>query len=271
MVYLYMKKYDKKSNEDKDCEAIALVKSEKKDKNPLHNQFLYLNKSDDKGKTKIVLPLDCRFELIPQQKKRGRQIWYICGPSGVGKSWLSVEIARNYQKLFPGRKVYLVSKLDADDTIDRIPNLIKLDHLDFKDNPPDINKLKNSLIIFDDIDSIVGEDGKAIATFVDDIATMGRSHTEEQGGISMIYISHAITSYKRTRILLLESHFKILFPLATNQHSLYYILSKYVGFSKKDIYKLKKIGGRFCCIHTYYPNYLISKYTAEILHQEEED
>lgn len=267
MVFLKLAKLNKIDEKEKNLEAIALVKSENK-KHPLHNSFLYLNKSDTTGETKITLPLDCYFELIPTQEKRGRQIWYICGPSGVGKSYLAVQISKNYNKLFPDRKIFLVSKLDEDDTIDKIPNLIKLDHKDFVENPPDINKLKNSLIIFDDIDSIIGEEGKAIQTFVDDISTMGRSHSENQGGISMIYISHAITSYKRTRILLLESHFKILFPLATNNHSLYYILSKYVGLTKKEIAKLKKIGGRFCCIHSQFPNYLISKYTAEILFQD---
>ena len=253
---------------NKDLEAIAIVKSEQKEKNKLHNSFLYLDRSDKNGTTNINLPLDCYFELIPTPVPKKRQIWYICGPSGVGKSYLAVQIAKNYQKLYNDRKIFLVSKLEHDDTIDRIEGIIKLDHKDWVENPPDINKLKNSLIIFDDIDSIGGAEGKALDTFVDDIATMGRSHTENQGGVSMIYISHAITSYKKTRILLLESHFKILFPMATNPHSLYYIMSKYIGLKRDEIAKLKKIGGRFVAINCWYPNYMISKYSAKLLHQD---
>ena len=269
MPYLTLKKLTKEDEKNKDLEAIAIVKSEEKEKNKLHNTFLYLNRSDKNGTNEIKLPLDCYFELIPTPIPKNRQIFYICGPSGVGKSYLAVQIAKNYQKLYKDRSVFLVSKLEADDTIDKIKDIIKLDHKDWVNNPPDINKLKNSLIIFDDIDSIGGAEGKALDTFVDDIATMGRSHTADQGGISMIYISHAITSYKKTRILLLESHFKILFPLATNPHSLYYILSKYVGLKRDEIRKLKKLSGRFVAINCWYPNYMISKYCAKLLHQDD--
>ena len=266
MPSLILKKLSK--FQDRALEPIALVKAEDKN-HELHNSFLYLDKSDDPkiGKKEIILPLDCRFELIPSAKPRDRFIWYICGPSGVGKSYLAKQIAINYLKLFPDRKIYLVSKLDHDDTIDKIgENLFRLDYKNFIFEPPNISELKNSLVIFDDVDSIEQPHFKEIHRFADDIATMGRSHSESQGGVSLIYITHAITNYKITRLLLLESHFKIVFPNATNAHSLNYILKKYVGLTKNQVKDLKQIAGRFACLHTFYPNYLLTKYSAKLLH-----
>ena len=95
---------------------------------------------------------------------------------------------------------YLISKLEADETIDSMdPPPIRIDYKTFIDDPPDINKLANSMVIFDDYDVIQGKEGDAVHTLIDDIATMGRKHGEDQGCISMLCLTHALTNYKKTR------------------------------------------------------------------------
>ena len=262
MPSLILKKSSK--HEDKHLEPVALVKAEEGKKPPLHNSFLYIDKSDHptEGSKKVTLPLDCRFELTPSTKSRDRRMWCMCGPSGVGKSHLASQIAINCLKLFPDRQMHLVSKLTQDDTIDRVPGLQRLDHENFVFEEPDVNTSSNGLVMFDDIDSIDHPHYKAIHKFVDDVATMGRSHHSTQGGVSMMYTTLSITNYRLTRLLLLESHYKMVFPLATNAHSLNYTLKKHVGMNKGQIAGLKKIGGRFALVHSFYPNFMITKCTA---------
>lgn len=94
--------------------------------------------------------------------------------------------------MYPDRPVYLVSKLDEDDTLDNMKTgaPIRLNHDEWVDTPPDINKLTNSMIIFDDFDTIEGKAGKAVQQFIDDIAIMGRKHGDGQGNITMLVLTH---------------------------------------------------------------------------------
>ena len=55
-------------------------------------------------------------ELIPNPDKR--EILYICGPSGVGKSYFTNSYAEKYHKLYPDNKVYLFSKKNEDENFD---------------------------------------------------------------------------------------------------------------------------------------------------------
>lgn len=270
MPYLTLKKLNKEDSNSKQYKPIAIVKSE----NPthkLHNTFLYLDmdeKPDTGKKTKIELPYECRFEILPDCDKHKRDVLYLSGCSGSGKSYMVRQIVNNYHKLYPKRKVFVVSKLTEDETLDNCKApLIRLDPKDFIENPPDINSpmLANSFVIFDDIDAIDDKaEAQAIQTFLNDIAVTGRRHKEGQGCISLAFLTHYITNYKATRLILNEAKHYILYPQSTSTQSLYYILHRYLGMKRDEIRALKKLG-RWVVIHKNYPNYLISQYTAKIL------
>ena len=270
MPYLVLKRLNK--IQEKELKPIAIVKSEKGDKDELHNCFLYLDtaeKPDKNKKTKIELPFHCKFEIIPNTNPNKRDIIYLAGASGSGKSYLCKQIVENYVKLYPKRKIFIVSKLDYDDTLDSIKskNIIKLDHTDFVNNPPDINSelFYESFVIFDDIDAIDDKaQDKAINTFMNDIAVTGRKHRNGQGCISMAFISHYLSNYKKTRLILNEATHYCLYPQSTATSQLYYLLNKYLGMSRNEIRELKKLG-RWVCIHKNYPQHMISQYTSQML------
>ena len=274
MPYLSLKKLNKQEKANKNLKPIAIVKSEIGDKHKLHNHFLYLDtdtKPSSTKKTKIELPYDCRFEILPNTDRDKRDVFYLSGTSGSGKSYMIKQIVNNYHKLYPKRNVFVVSKLDEDDTLDscKAP-LIRLDPKDFIDNPPDINSpmLANSFVIFDDIDAIDDKDEeKAIHTLMNDIAVTGRKHKDGQGCISMAFLTHYITNYKKTRLILNEAMYYVLYPQSTSTNSLYYILHRYLGMNRDEIRKLKKLG-RWVVVHKNFPNYLVSQYTAEILNMD---
>lgn len=237
-----------------------------------HDKLLYIdiNKS---GTHSIEIHDGIAFQPIPSVHEEKRDIYYIAGASGSGKSYIARTIANNYKKMFPEREIYLISKLDYDETLDKMDVPPKrIDYTTLKDNPLDINELSNSLIIFDDYDTITPKkDLDAVLNLINDIAIMGRKHHEEQGNISMLCLTHYLTNYKSTRLILNEANFFIIYPQATSYHALYYLLNTHVGMTKEDIKKMKKLNSRWVLIHKNFPQYMLSQHNCKILNIDESD
>jgi len=218
-------------------------------------------KKDSEGKGSIALPDDSSFQLIPSPDPKKREIFYICGASGSGKSYIAKGLAESYKKLHPGREVYLISKLEEDSTIDKAkPKRINAQTL--VDDYPSIEEFQDCMVIFDDIDCFDGKVLKAVHQLIDDIAITGR-HTNT----TMLFLTHFITNYKKTRLVLNEATHYVVYPQSTSYHALGYLLKTHVGMTKDDVRDLRKLG-RWVCICKNYPQTLLSEHTAKILHQE---
>lgn len=215
--------------------------------------------------TTIKLPDESTFQPIPDPDPKARQIWYVAGISGSGKSYFAKGIAENYKKLFPDREIYLISKynVDDDDTLGKMrigrPKSISLDSL--LNDYPDINEFENCLVIFDDYDTLSPPYDKVVQKLIDDLAIRGR-HT----ATSMCVLSHYLTNYKKTRLILGEAHFIVLYPMATSFKAMKYVCEHHCGLTKDEVQSLKKLG-RWVCIHKVFPQYLISQHTARLLNQ----
>jgi hypothetical protein len=215
--------------------------------------------------TAIILPDDSSFQPIPNPDPSVRQIWYVAGISGSGKSYFAKGIAENYKKLFPEREIYLVSKynVDEDDTLGKMkvgkPKSISLDSI--VDDYPSIDEFENCLIIFDDYDTLDAPYDKVVQKLIDDLAIRGR-HT----ATSMCVLSHYLTNYKKTRLILGESHYIVLYPMATSFKAMKYVCEHHCGLTKDEVQSLKKLG-RWVCIHKTFPQYLISAHTSRLLNQ----
>jgi hypothetical protein len=220
-------------------------------------------KEENDHNTSIELPTDGMFHCIPDPDPNVRQIWYVAGISGSGKSYFARGIAENYKKLFPEREIYLISKLTEDETLDKMkigkPKRISLDSL--VEDYPAIDEFKECLIIFDDYDTLTAPYDKVVLKLIDDLAIMGR-HT----GTSMLCLSHYLTNYKKTRLILGEAHFIVLYPMATSFKAMAYVCEHHCGLTKEEVHALKKLG-RWVCIHKVFPQYLISTQSARLLNQ----
>lgn len=264
-----IKEQKKKGKEADESYPIAIVKGDKKCKD--FNKLVYVNTSTNKGDIKIEIPYECNFEILPNTDENKRDVFYVAGASGSGKSYIATQIAKNYNKLYPDRDIYIVSKLDDDSTINNSGiNIIRLNWKKLIDNF-DINVFYNCMMIFDDCDTIEGKEGKILKNVIDDIAIMGRKHSEGQGNISLLFLTHYLTNYKATRLILNEATHLILYPQNTSYHPMYYLLKNYVGLDEAESRKLKKLGSRWVCIHKNYPQYLISQYEVKLLNVDEED
>jgi Cdc6-like AAA superfamily ATPase len=264
MVYLKLiKPGSKKLKFDDEWYPIAIVKKGKYD-----GYFLYLNTKIDenKGEKKINLPMGSTFEFIPNPLKMKRDVIYVAGASGSGKSYVAKQYIEKYRKLYPNKKIYLISALEADDTLDSIKgspiNRIPLDMV----KNININKLVDCLFIFDDVDGVPDkEGGNDIQKLITNILIMGRAHTKDQGGVSIIIISHNLTNYKKSRLTLSESQTYVIFPHSTAATQLHYLLSKYLGFDRKDIRKLRDMNSRAIYLHKNYPLWMMGSHTVQLI------
>jgi len=220
--------------------------------------------NDQERDTSLRIPDDSTFQLIPSPDPTKREIWYIAGASGSGKSYIARQLAEGYKKLFPSRDVYLISKLNEDSTLDTMkvgkPKRISIQSL--VDDYPSVDEFRDCMVIFDDYDTFQGAEGKTVQTLIDDLAIQGR-HTNT----TMLCLTHYITNYKKTRLLLNEATHFVIYPQATSYHALKYLLATHIGMDQDQIKELRKLG-RWISVSKNYPQYLVSQHYAKVLHQE---
>jgi len=242
-------------NLEKD-DLIAAVKSDpslkKRIKNELNNSDVPVNfepirSSDperDGWKEMVNIP-GSRF--IPTfDSKDFREIVYIYGASGSGKSALCRSYIDEYKLEFPANKVYLFSLKDGDATLNdkdivRIPN--QLDVL----VGIDIETLRDSLVIFDDCegyDKAISNEQKEIYRIQDNIAQIARDRR-----IFCIVTTHLACKGNKTKVILNECHKIITFPGRVPQRSFKYLLNEYGGLDASEIKRMWKMPSRWVCVN----------------------
>ena len=206
-----------------------------------------------------------RFQMIPNTNL-DRQIHFICGPSGSGKSYFAVNYVNEYVKRYKRCNIYLLSSLDEDETIDKIKGLKRLKIDDsILENPLQINEFdERDLIIFDDID-VIGNKllRSAVYTFLDQCLEIGRHKKLE-----LVITNHLCNNGKDTRRILNECHTVTIYPRAGSSYGLNYLLQKYIGIDKKDILKIKKLKSRHVTIYKHAPQFVMSERDIYLLNND---
>lgn len=189
--------------------------------------------------------------VMPTQQKE-RELIYIHGVSGSGKSYWTKMYAKLYKKLNKGNEVFLLSHVDDDPSFSdlkykHIP--IDVDILD----QVDLSTFENSLIIFDDTDCPKDKNlQKLVDSLKDDIAQRGRHHN-----ISAIFTTHMACNFVRTRVLLSECDKFVIFPGSGGIKQQEYMVVNYGGMDKKFFATLKDFKSRWICFNVRYPNYIV--------------
>ncbi len=202
-------------------------------------------------------------------KKRERDILYICGQSGSGKSYYTMQYANEYKKMYPKNPIYLFSSLNEDKgSIDKVKGLkrIKLQpellrsELTTKD-------FENSLVIFDDTDVIRD---KLMRLKVLSILNM-LLETGRHSKTSVVLTYHLPTNGLETRRILNEAHSVTIFPANCGGRAMKYLLENYFGMSKEDIKRVKKLPSRWVTIIKTYPNVVLYEKGAYVLNDPDVD
>lgn len=178
-------------------------------------------------------------------KGNTRQILYVSGASGSGKSFYTSNYMREYNKKFPKNKIYIISSLTEDKKLDEIKNTkrLKLDEK-FYNTPMSINDFKDCLVVYDDTEMISNPlIQEKITNIKNLILTTGR-HTNT----FFIMTSHDTNAGHKSKLVLLESHCITLFLNTMGNRALKYVLETSFGFDKKQIDKIKSVDSRWITI-----------------------
>jgi hypothetical protein len=205
----------------------------------------------NKNKQKEIFLNDEELNPVPDINKR--EVIYIAGPSGSGKSTYVSKYINYFNKLFPDKAVYIISRLKNDDVIDKHHiTRITLDD-DFIDNPIEMEELANSLVVFDDTDTIQNKAIKdRVNSLKEDLLETGR-HED----IYVIVTSHLINNYKESRKILNECHSMTLFPSSGSSHAIHYCLKNYFGLDRNQVSKILKLPSRWVTIKKNYPQLVL--------------
>ncbi len=203
--------------------------------------------------------------LTPLPNIETRQIKYVCGPEGVGKSTYLRGYMKYYKEVYPKRDIFLFSRLPSDKAIDYLkPKRVKIDE-SLYENPIDIiEELPHGrLIVFDDIDTVRDKKiSAAISKLKNDILEVGRHNN-----IDTLISSHLINGNNRndTRQILNSAHSLTVFPKGGNSYQINYALSKYFGLTKPQIEKIMKLPSHWATINKKYPPYVLHENSGFML------
>ena len=206
-------------------------------------------------------------ELIPLPRDDRREILYIAGPQGSGKSYYAGQYIKEYQKKFSKNDVILFSRIEEDDSFKDIDGMmkIKLDNSLLND-PIDAKKeLIKSITIFDDIETMDKDVQKYMEDLRNDVIKNGRDQSNSGKDIYCICTNHQISDYKKTRDLLNECTSITIFPKSGSTYGIRRVLKTYFGMSKNQIYKVLNLPSRWVSLYSTYPQYVLHQKGAYII------
>ena len=207
----------------------------------------------------LKIPNNSVFQLIPNPMTE-REILYISGCSGSGKSYFARKYLEQYKRTFKDNDIYLFSSLPHDESIDSVkPKRIRIDDSLVSDPLP-IESFENSICLFDDIDVISNKAIRnAVYALLNKVLEIGR-HLR----ISCICTMHLPTNGNDTRRILNESHYVIYFPHSAGG-KIRYMLETYVGVDKPMMNKFRHMNTRAVCIAKHFPMIYITEHEVALL------
>ena len=241
-------------NFDRVGKFLAKVEGGKYDKKIISVTAEHKTEEDTYSKPFHCLTIDGKFQQVPDPETE-RQILYITGASGSGKSTYTANYIKNYKKMFPKNEIYCLSALKDDESLDVIqPKRIIIDESLVSD-PIDIEEFKDSCIVFDDIDVISNKKQRdAVYSLLNQGLETGRHF-----GVTIIITNHLPTAGKDTRRVLNECHSVTYFPHSGSARALKYLLTEYLGLDKHSMSKIKGLKSRWATVFKNYPNVVMKE------------
>jgi hypothetical protein len=197
---------------------------------------------------------DTYFQLIPNPKIE-RQILYIAGCIGSGKSYFTKLYLKEYEKLFPKNTIYMFSPIGEDESLEGVKiNYIKIEP-ELLDDKLTAEDFKDSMVIWDDCEAIENKALRNECTrILNSILTTGRHYN-----VSCILTYPEICAGIATKKILNESHSITWFPKTLGTRSMKYLCDQYLGMSKDEIARLKKLKTRAVTVIKSYPKIVLSE------------
>ena len=220
-----------------------------------------------KSFTEIPLK-DGKYQQLPNPDTE-REILYIVGPSGSGKSYYTRSYITEYKKKHKKADIFLFSALKEDETLDKLkppPKRIVIDDRLVSDPIP-VEEFKNTCVIFDDIDVISNKTHReAVYSILNQILEVGRHHK-----ITCIVTNHLPTAGKDTRRIINESHSVTYFPHSGSAGQMKRLLTDYLGLDSTTLKRIRKQQTRWATIFKNYPMAILTERLVFSLNPDSED
>jgi len=218
----------------------------------------------------ITTPKDELMQHMPyKDEKNGnnRQVLYISGASGSGKSYYVAQYLKEYLKMFPKNLIYIFSSLETDKTLDELHKTrikrIKLNEK-FLETPLQIEMFTDCLVLYDDTEMITNPAlAEKLGALKALIMTTGR-HT----GTFYIETSHLANGFKN-RLILAEAHSITLFLISMGAGTLFRFLENAFGFNTKQIRRIQNIKSRWITLFRTQPITVMHEHGAMHIHNRE--
>lgn len=198
------------------------------------------------------------FEMLPNLDPARNHRLYIVGASGSGKSYFCADYIRRYFGRYPNNRFYLLTNKTDDPVLDDLnPTIISAEQAATFSN---INELANSVVLFDDVDSLDKEQRKVVMQLYSHLLKDGRSLH-----IDVILTSHAPSNYHETRDALINSSHLVFFPKFNHGYHLNQFLKLYGDLSQAQIREIQAWNTRWCVIHREVPRFILSEHNLKLL------
>jgi chromosomal replication initiation ATPase DnaA len=244
--FLRLRKKDKsKINKDEMAQIIeGLMTMELPEDEALHEpytealeRFTEIDKAEIALKNGVVRPIP-NLEL---EEKAQRENYFLAGPSGSGKSYLSRDICDRYRDDDPDKPIFMFSRVTSDPAFEDLKMTRKVINDDLVKEEQDISEFKNAIVIFDDIDTIKNKKHLAHVMAVrDDVLETGRHEN-----ITVITTSHLLLNYNKTKSSLNEATNVVFYPQSGSIVQIKRYLKEHAGLEPKAARKVLALPSRW--------------------------
>lgn len=240
-------------NFEKIGKQLAVIDGGKLDKKIV--SIASINDEDQPVKSYTEVPLkDGKYQQVPNPNTE-REILYIVGPSGSGKSYYTRAYIQEYKKKHKKAEIFLFSALKEDETLDKVkPKRIIIDDR-LVTEPIPVEEFADCCVIFDDIDVIsIKPHREAVYNILNQILEVGRHHS-----ITCIVTNHLPTAGKDTRRIINESHSVTYFPHSGSAGQMKRLLTEYLGLDSQTLKRVRKQNSRWATIFKNYPMCILTE------------
>ena len=206
--------------------------------------------------------------IVPYYNPKERVTMFIAGAQNCGKSYFVAQFLKTYKLMHPKRPIYLFTGLtEKDKHFEKfnirqvIMDSANVDEIDLEKLRVDdkTDKRRGCLLIFDDTDRIRDKGlMQKVYKLLDDALANGRDHESQKGDadIDILVTNHEINDYQRTRGILTNCNYVVLFPFYSLATQMNLIMDK-IGISKDTQKKILQYKGRAVVIRKIAPLYCV--------------
>jgi hypothetical protein len=199
------------------------------------------------------------LSLAPLEGKRTKV--FIAGPTGCGKTYFAMSFLKNYQRVYPDNDIIIITADVDDETIHsfQIDNVKMLDLSDpdlaYDDDLFEEENYRNCCVFFDDLDYLKTNTlTKKFAKLKTNLLGVGRHYNT-----SVVMTSHLVMNYQKTRFILSESDYIVIYPNSGSTRFINNFFRIYFsGLREADKSRIRQSGSRWVACRMVFPQAYIT-------------